>query len=1000
MNTSSHRHIAENHMPPQAHRHSDSSLKAPALYATATPQAHRHSGPGLKAPALYVTATSHAHRHSDSSLKALALLALTVLLGACSKGAQNNAAPVPTDRIEGSGIRFVAGQVFAAPSAPALSTLVSLGQVQYTLTSADFVPVFALSGRGAGQFRIDAQANLYIGEDFDFNIIPASIQVGAFATAASLEAIATVTITIAATANAVVIIESGQSFTLNRSTPSSTITIGRLDYSARNLSAALSFSLAGDAADVFAIDSTGQLYLNEALSGSSTSYTLTVRAHAGTTTAPVLASAPINIVYSGQPAALTIDFSATITNSPANNLRTIRFTPTVPVAISPASWRWDFGDDSPPSIERAPVHTYADSGTYTVQMDLAATGGQSATVTHKVYVPVGDDPLKPLQWYLANSPASPFVAALTFSGRSLVHTAPNGEILARAGEDIRAPDFRQACGVLDTCRGEGVVIQIVDRSVQLLHPDLVDNTQRQLSKNLSRNASSQTDAFSGYNLVSPLTETSSRFRRFELEQRNRTLAHGTATAGIVAARDLNGRGITGVAPRAELAGYNFLDNQTDANRLTSITDLGLDVSNNSWSAAVPIDSGPPAEYLSVPSVTEDAIEQVMALERNGLGRIFVKSSGNSGAENSPHGRQYGNRQNATGEGLQNLRYILAIGAIDADGEASTSSEGGANILTVAYENQPCGRSIAFVSFVPANPLAIVTTDPVGPIGSVYNVPQLLFGGTPNQPELFEVPDDILDYTYCFGGTSASAPMVSGAAALLLQARPDLSWRDVRAIFAHSARRNDATSTGWAINGAGLATHYQYGFGTLDINHALGLAREWQILATEIAYDSGTMTVNGTIPDASIPARIAPPPQSAGASYVTQLIPATPIKSLESVQVEMRLRFVSTDETKEGSRALRGTVSISLEHISPTGELISSSLLHKLHPYYANYNSTDDNSASSNTEANNASYIDWTYLTLRHFGEAPTGNWRLRITDFVNDNSTITLESWRLVMHGH
>ncbi len=706
------------------------------------------------------------------------------------------------------------------------------------------------------------------------------------------------------------------------------------------------------------------------------------------------------VVITVQAVVQRIDFTATVSDTTADGLRTIRFTPTVPDTVRPTSWRWDFGDGSAVSEERAPVHIYVDSGTYTVQMDLTADDEQSTTVTHKVYASAGLDTLKPLQWYLDNSPASPFVAALTFSGRSLVHTAPTGEVLARAGEDIRAPDYMQACGVLDTCRGEGVVIQIVDRAVQLSHPDLVDNTRLQLSKNQSINAISQADAFSGYGLVSPLTATSSLSARFELEQRNSILSHGTATAGIAAARDLNGRGITGVAPRAELAGYNYLDNQTDAVRLTSITDLGLDVSNNSWSAAVPGDSGPAAEYLSVPSVEVDAIEQVMAQERGGLGRVFVKSAGNSGAENSPSGRQYGNRQNASGEALQNLRYILAIGAIDADGEASESSEGGANILTVAYENQPCGRIIPFVSFVPANPLAIVTTDPVGDIGAVYTAPKLLFGGTPNQPELFEVPDDILDYNYCFSGTSASAPMVSGAAALLLQARPDLSWRDVRAIIARSARRNDTTSTGWAINGANLATHYQYGFGALDVSSALELAREWQTLSTEIAYDSNTITVNGTVPDATIPASNVPPPQSAGSSFTTQVIPVTQINSLESVQVEVRLSLVATSQTKESSRALRGTVSITLEHISPTGELISSSILHKHHPYYANYLSTNDNTASSNPTTTNPSYIDWTYLTLRHFGEAPTGTWRLRITDFVDDDSTIVLESWRLVMHGY
>ena len=73
------------------------------------------------------------------------------------------------------------------------------------------------------------------------------------------------------------------------------------------------------------------------------------------------------------------------------------------------------------------------------------------------------------------------------------------------------------------------------------------------------------------------------------------------------------------------------------------------------------------------------------------------------------------------------------------------------------------------------------------------------------------------------------------AALLRQANPDLTWRDLKLILAASARKNDATNPGWEEGapkyGADSAEeryhfNHEYGFGMVDAGAALDLARGW------------------------------------------------------------------------------------------------------------------------------------------------------------------------------
>ena len=52
-------------------------------------------------------------------------------------------------------------------------------------------------------------------------------------------------------------------------------------------------------------------------------------------------------------------------------------------------------------------------------------------------------------------------------------------------------------------------------------------------------------------------------------------------------------------------------------------------------------------------------------------------------------------------------------------------------------------------------------------------------------------------------------------ALMLEARPCLSWRDVQSVIVYTARRVNIEPDEWQVNSAGFAHSHKHGFGVLD-----------------------------------------------------------------------------------------------------------------------------------------------------------------------------------------
>ena len=79
------------------------------------------------------------------------------------------------------------------------------------------------------------------------------------------------------------------------------------------------------------------------------------------------------------------------------------------------------------------------------------------------------------------------------------------------------------------------------------------------------------------------------------------------------------------------------------------------------------------------------------------------------------------------------------------------------------------------------------------------------------------------FTKIFYGTSASSAIVTGIVALILEAKPKLTWRDIKYILAKTAVQIDTDNKGWITNNAGFNYHNAYGFGLIDAEAAVKMA---------------------------------------------------------------------------------------------------------------------------------------------------------------------------------
>ena len=227
------------------------------------------------------------------------------------------------------------------------------------------------------------------------------------------------------------------------------------------------------------------------------------------------------------------------------------------------------------------------------------------------------------------------------------------------------------------------------------------------------------------------------------------------------------------------------------------------------------------------------------------------------------------------------------------------------------------------------------------------------------------------YVYDFSGTSAAAPVVSGVAALVRAANTSLTWRDVKLILAASARKNDASNTGWeqgALKYRSATEHYwfnhEYGFGMVDAAAAVTMAQTWvkvSSLASEsTAYDNAQVTI--------------PDDETTVSRTITV---GDGVEFVEFVEIE-------ADFEIDNYRQLEVTLE------SPSGAI--SVISQSNAGLYAVLCDRRSYSCSLNGS--------FRFGSARHLGENPEGEWILRIKDRISGSKRGTLRSWRLTIYGH
>ncbi|GFN77916.1 neuroendocrine convertase 2-like [Plakobranchus ocellatus] len=440
--------------------------------------------------------------------------------------------------------------------------------------------------------------------------------------------------------------------------------------------------------------------------------------------------------------------------------------------------------------------------------------------------------------------------------------------------------------------GKGVVVCILDDGVDHTHPDLKDN-------------------YDEIAIVLPLYHfhicPCPQISSASMPELPMWTCHGTRCAGEIAAAANNDICGVGVAYESRIGGVRVLDgpvsDSLEAEAISFNRDY-IDIYSASWG---PTDDGSTMEGPRHLALT--ALVNGVRKGRKGLGSIFVWATGNGGL--------YGD--DCSADGYVSRPETLSVGSVNDWGRSPFFMENCTSTLAVVpsggedYKGQEEERGEV--------KLKVVTTDMSG--GCIEN----------------------------FQGTSSAAPLATGCIANVLQANPNLTWRDVQHIVVQGTRI-PSVDTSWTINGAGRHVSHKFGFGLLDCGRMVELAQNWDPVPEQMVCNMTRQSYRPLMYKGMVTESIMSDGCLQGHSGSDKEFAASAIDRLEHVQLYIKM-----------ASNMRGETAIHL--VSPAG---TRSALLSPRPL-------DDHSGA----------WEFVFMTVHSWDESPRGKWTLEVHHVPQQN---------------
>ncbi len=312
-----------------------------------------------------------------------------------------------------------------------------------------------------------------------------------------------------------------------------------------------------------------------------------------------------------------------------------------------------------------------------------------------------------------------------------------------------------------------MVIAVIDSGIQINHPDLKDNIWKNAREipgnNIDDDGNGFIDDANGWDFVNNTPDPSPKFTAGWTEA---GVSHGTMVAGIIAASGNNNEGIAGVTWQAQIMALKVLNDKGEGKLSNVIRAIDYAINNG-------------ADIINLSFVSfnySDGLQEAIRRAHK-AGVMIVAAAGNEQADGVGYDIDKTPIYPACYDGDLGENMVIGVAATDAlDQKAKFSSYGSRCVDLVA-------PGISFFSATTA--------------GSVPDFPNKLYDGY-------------------WSGTSMAAPQISATLALIAQANPELSRREIVNILFASTDNISRLNPDYAG---------KLGNGRLNVDQAVEMAKE-------------------------------------------------------------------------------------------------------------------------------------------------------------------------------